>query len=366
VIHIALGSALLALTLGLGELGAKDRAPDRRLLIAIYLLLALLLFHGWSAFSGALALYPHLMFLNGPLMFLLTPLTRRFFQSALHAQTGGADRTPRLRWFDFLPFTLATLLMTPFFFQSGEAKLALMSALQTGRATPLEASPAILFGIGLLWQAYQFGAALFAVRRSLTAASLRREPSVRVFVGFVAAALIICLGASITLFSPRVDLMRYSVVVTALLLPAFHILGRRYPRFFEQLSAEVSKARYEYSRLKGLDLDELKLRIERLMIDEELFTEEDLSLESLAARLELTPHQLSEFFNARLGANFAAYVNGFRIQRACELLRSEPTRSILSIAYDVGFGAKSTFNLAFQRHTGLSPSEYRRQAGPIV
>lgn len=366
MIHIAIGASLVALTLGLGEWFARDRAANRRLLTTVYLLLALLLFHGWAAFSGALALFPHIMFLNGPLMFLLTPLTRRFFQSALHAQTGGADVTPRLRWFDFLPFALAMLLMTPFFFQSGAAKLAVMEALQTGRATPAETLPAILFGAGLLWQSAQFGAALFAVRRSLTAASLRREPSVRVFVGFVASALLICLGAGITLFTARLDLMRYGVIVTALLIPAFYILGRRYPRFFQELSAEVSKARYEYSRLKGLDLDELKLRIERLMVDEELFTEEDLSLENLAARLELTPHQLSEFFNARLGANFAAYVNGFRIQRACELLQSDPARSILSIAYDVGFGAKSTFNLAFQRHTGLSPSEFRRRGSPTV
>ena len=57
--------------------------------------------------------------------------------------------------------------------------------------------------------------------------------------------------------------------------------------------------------------------------------------------------------------NFADYINSFRVQEAIHLFENDTNnRTILNISLDAGFNAKSTFNLVFKKHTGVSPREY--------
>jgi len=61
------------------------------------------------------------------------------------------------------------------------------------------------------------------------------------------------------------------------------------------------------------------------------------------------------------GRNFCDFINVYRIEESKRLL-SDPVRgerSILDIAYEVGFNSKSTFNSAFKKYTGMKPSEFR-------
>lgn len=86
-----------------------------------------------------------------------------------------------------------------------------------------------------------------------------------------------------------------------------------------------------------------------------------LTMPKLAARIGVTPNQLSHALNHALGQSFFEYVNTVRVHKAGQLLCSEPDRTILDIATEVGFNSKSTFNLAFKRVTGMTPSTYRMQ-----
>ena len=63
-----------------------------------------------------------------------------------------------------------------------------------------------------------------------------------------------------------------------------------------------------------------------------------------------------------IGQSFFEFVNTVRVHEAARLLCEEPDRNILDIAMTVGFNSKSTFNLAFKRATGMTPSHYRIQA----
>ncbi|MEQ9366509.1 MAG: AraC family transcriptional regulator, partial [Leptospirales bacterium] len=114
------------------------------------------------------------------------------------------------------------------------------------------------------------------------------------------------------------------------------------------------------SRLGALNIPALSSRLDELMRRDRYYANEELTIADLARALNITSHQVSELLNRRLATSFFHYVNGFRVQEACRLLRGEGDRTILSIAYEVGFNSKSAFHRAFSRHTGLSPREFRR------
>jgi AraC-like DNA-binding protein len=79
----------------------------------------------------------------------------------------------------------------------------------------------------------------------------------------------------------------------------------------------------------------------------------------LAQIVGVTPNQLSFVLNRYLGKSFFDFVNSVRIDHALRLLVEEPDRQILDIAISIGFNSKSTFNLAFKKITGTTPSAYR-------
>lgn len=97
--------------------------------------------------------------------------------------------------------------------------------------------------------------------------------------------------------------------------------------------------------------------------DEQLFLVEDLSLSSLAQKLKMTPHRLSEILNSQVNKSFYEFVNDLRVEFAAERLLSEPEKSISEVFYSAGFSSKSTFYGYFKRTYNCTPSEYRKNAG---
>jgi len=86
---------------------------------------------------------------------------------------------------------------------------------------------------------------------------------------------------------------------------------------------------------------------------------EDVSLDLLAERLGITGGYLSTYFKEKTGINFVDYVGEFRIQKAKDLLLHTDMK-IQDIASKTGYVTMSSFNRAFKRFTGITPSEYRR------
>ena len=87
---------------------------------------------------------------------------------------------------------------------------------------------------------------------------------------------------------------------------------------------------------------------------------EDLSLSMLEEKLHLNKYYISHLFSSRLGIRFNDYVNSLRISEACRYLLNS-THSITEISELVGFNTLRTFNRAFVKQLGISPSEYRKQ-----
>ena len=107
---------------------------------------------------------------------------------------------------------------------------------------------------------------------------------------------------------------------------------------------------------------EQQIKLERLltyMLEEKPYLSDSINLQKLAEATNIEEKELSALINKHLDQHFFEFINSYRIQEAKDLL-SDPQLNIQQIMYDVGFNSKSSFNTAFKRQTGKTPSEYRK------
>ncbi|ALS97597.1 helix-turn-helix domain-containing protein [Lacimicrobium alkaliphilum] len=96
------------------------------------------------------------------------------------------------------------------------------------------------------------------------------------------------------------------------------------------------------------------------MSQQQVFKDRFLSLQTLAEQAKVSRHTLSQYLNEVEGCHFYDFVNRHRVQEAKEQLQHSAS-TILDIALEAGFNNKATFNSAFRKHTGMTPSQYRQQ-----
>ncbi|WP_085296724.1 helix-turn-helix transcriptional regulator [Cognaticolwellia mytili] len=99
-------------------------------------------------------------------------------------------------------------------------------------------------------------------------------------------------------------------------------------------------------------------KLEHAMREDKLFLQDNLSLNKLSESISETENHISETLSQFLQTKFFQFVNGFRIEEA-KLALQDSDKLVTSIAFDVGFNSKSTFNTAFKKNVGYSPSAYR-------
>lgn len=112
------------------------------------------------------------------------------------------------------------------------------------------------------------------------------------------------------------------------------------------------------------EADDLALMeaINRLMMEEKIYSDPQLTTESLAARLGVNRNAVSKAVNSILQKNFSAFINDYRIREAIRLL-SDPANDALTtdaIATDAGFNSRETFYRAFKARTGITPVQFRK------
>lgn len=87
----------------------------------------------------------------------------------------------------------------------------------------------------------------------------------------------------------------------------------------------------------------------------------DLSLTMLEENLHLNKYYISHLLSGKLGLRFNDYINSLRISEACRCLLNTD-ESITDISSHVGFNTLRTFNRAFIKQLGISPSRYRKDS----
>lgn len=134
----------------------------------------------------------------------------------------------------------------------------------------------------------------------------------------------------------------------------------------EDNKEDKSKAeKYKNSNLTDEQKQQLLYDIREVMENNPKIFDLDFTQEQLAALVHSKSKYVSQVINELCLCNFSAFINEYRIKEACQRINDVEhygNLTIEAVSMSVGFKSRSTFNSAFRKFTGLTPSEYLRIA----
>lgn len=141
------------------------------------------------------------------------------------------------------------------------------------------------------------------------------------------------------------------IILAAAGLSSLHLIKR----------IQKKKNKYRKTKLPENLAKQYQERLLFLLEKEKIYRDSSLCLKTLSRKMSLPAHHLSQVINEKFSKNFYELVNGYRIEESKEILidGDKDRPKILAIAYDVGFNNLSSFNRAFKRHTGKTPTEFK-------
>jgi len=121
--------------------------------------------------------------------------------------------------------------------------------------------------------------------------------------------------------------------------------------------------KYAHSSLKDEEAIRIESDLHQRMVNDHLYLDSDLTIDSLASKLGTTRHHLSQVLNERIKKTYGDFITDLRLEESCKRL-STPSNyrfTIAAIALDSGFSSVSSFNDVFKKRYGVTPSKFREQ-----
>lgn len=87
---------------------------------------------------------------------------------------------------------------------------------------------------------------------------------------------------------------------------------------------------------------------------------EPIALKDIAAAVQMSPNYFCSVFRKTAGVTPWDYITSARVDLAMRFMEQCPDETLLNIAVRAGFNNTQNFNKMFAKHTGCTPSEYRR------
>ncbi|MEQ8413818.1 MAG: helix-turn-helix domain-containing protein [Imperialibacter sp.] len=108
-------------------------------------------------------------------------------------------------------------------------------------------------------------------------------------------------------------------------------------------------------------VESLSAMVTNYLIENRPYRNPEYNLQMMADDLQISRHKLSHIINSGQQKNFYKLINQFRVAEV-KLMLTDPSYqhySVLGIAMECGFNAKTSFNRIFKEETGLTPTEYK-------
>jgi len=184
--------------------------------------------------------------------------------------------------------------------------------------------------------------------------------------GFWAYTIAFCayfILVNTSFFSPEWDYSISLIMALGILLIAW--MGLIQPQVFQSEPIEqflpIPVSKYQSSTLTEQASGSIKRRLEQLLNEEEIYKENELRLDDLAAYIDVSRHHLSQVINENYQINFFEFINQYRVAAVKKMLQNSKYDhyTLLQIAFESGFNNKASFNKFFKQDTGMTPSAYR-------
>jgi AraC-like DNA-binding protein len=353
---LGVGQALL-LALVLLTIRRGNRTANR-LLAALAVMISVLVGATILYSTRYFLIYPHLTRLNHPFEFLGGPLLFLYIRALI-----TKAKFNRKDLLHFLPALLVAIFLIPYYLQSREYKLVSLSATDWYRArSALVITQFLIYLVLMVIMLVKYS-------RSLKKQPGPYEKAVLVQIRFLVISFISLWVVGILRYAFDLQFPQY-MHQTVLILPLgatiivyiLAYLGLRNSEVLTGREEPPAVKKYEKSTLTPERAERYLQRLQHTMESEKLYTDGNLTLQKLAAKLSIPAQHLSQVVNEHCQQNILDFINGHRVEEAKRRLLDPEKKhlSILAIAEDVGFNSKSSFNAVFKKHTNLTPSEFRK------
>jgi AraC-like DNA-binding protein len=111
-------------------------------------------------------------------------------------------------------------------------------------------------------------------------------------------------------------------------------------------------------------LNEVYAKLNFFLKEEKSFLNAALTLNMLSDKIEIPEHLLSKAINVKSEMHFFDFINSYRIEEAKKILSDNDLMkkyTIEALAGLCGFNNKNSFNKAFKKFTGETPTSYRQK-----
>jgi AraC-like DNA-binding protein len=298
-----------------------------------------------------------------PLSYLIGPAFYLMIVSLINGKTN------KTRYYHFIFAALWLIIQIPFFMQSDDVKFnAWIGAYHTpdltfrkvdeGFFTIPHHSEIILTHLSI-YMTMGFIATIKSFRAKNESIWNTKHPTflqLRSSVFQIAFVIVLILIVKLFYRDDTGDHLFAAYITISIYLISFQVI--RQSGFFKQPNL-VEQQKYKSSSLSLNDQSEILKRLKERMVNEKPFLQPNFSLPDLAAQLKISTHQLSQVINDSLGKSFFEMTAEYRIEEAKKLLKEKMNIKVEEIAEQVGYNSKSSFNTAFKKIVGVTPSEWR-------
>jgi AraC-like DNA-binding protein len=158
-------------------------------------------------------------------------------------------------------------------------------------------------------------------------------------------------------FYLKFETLIYSIFFFIFAFSIMHFPVFAYSGNFEDLStATIDK----YAKSSLSDSSDLFKKVKGVVSNEKMYLDLDLKLNTVAEKLGLSIHHISQAINQNAKMSFPDFINSFRIEEAKKKLLEPQPETIFAIYIDVGFNSKAAFYNAFKKHTQMTPTEFKK------
>lgn len=324
-----------------------------RWLGALIGLFSLTIAHYITFWANIFEEYPHLIGLSNTLPWLFGPILYTYVQQV---QSTSLAQPAKENILHFLPFGLDLTYHLPFYFSSASYKIAYHQQIHQYEWHTLLSHWGQVIAL--------VGYALLVLRvvqhKSRASRSLQT-----ISILFLIFALSMASYYVMLYCFQYVKIYDYyiSVVMMCTIYWVGYIGFMKPEALQPTLPPPAPVSKYRNSGLAKHHAAHLLEKLQTLMRQEKLYLNPALKMKTVADKMGISSHHLSQILNEEAGKNYADFVNGYRIQAARQRLSNpqEAQEKIIAIAYDVGFNTKASFNAHFKKQTGMSPSAYKKQ-----